>query len=465
MLTDRLVDEQRLGRFNLKLLVWSFLAMFADGYDISALSFAAPELVRAWHVPQSAFGPVFSASLFGILFGAPLLGYFGDRFGRRTAIIAGSIVYGVSTLAMLWATNLTTMLVLRIITGIGIGGLMPNTIALNSELSPKRWRATLVVLMFTGITLGSGTPGPVAAWLVPHYGWKILFLIGGVVPLVVAFCLRFALPESIKFLARYPQRRAELLQVARAIRPELTIPDDAEFIVTQQTRGEAGLTQIFGRGLALITPLLWVCFATALMANYFLNSWLPLIFEGSGMSPRDAALASTLYHVGGTVGGFVISILLDRFGFVAIAVLLAIAAPAVAALGLNGISHGLVTFLAAAAGFSVLGAQFGNNASAGLLYPPAFRSEGVGWALGIGRFGSIIGPSVGGVLIAMHLPMQQLFLAASLPLAVGLIAAALLARLCYVRFRGFQIDDTAAVVPVAPGGAQPESLASPRLAD
>jgi AAHS family 4-hydroxybenzoate transporter-like MFS transporter len=172
---DRLVDEQKIDWFNINLFIWSFLAMFGDGYDISAMAFAAPDLVRDWGLHASTLGPAFSASLFGILFGAPLLGYLGDRYGRKPAIIGGCLIYGLCTLAIMQATSLNQIIVLRFLTGLGIGGLMPNTISLNSELSPRRLRATLTVLMFTGITLGSGTPSVVAAWLVPHYGWKVLF--------------------------------------------------------------------------------------------------------------------------------------------------------------------------------------------------------------------------------------------------------------------------------------------------
>lgn len=465
--TDRLVDDQKIGRFNILLLIWSFLAMFADGYDISAMAFAAPELVRQWGVPRAEFGVVFSASLFGVLFGAPLLGYMGDKLGRRVAIVTGSLIFGVFTLAMMWATNLDQMTVLRFLTGIGIGGLMPNTIALNSELSPRRWRATLIVLMFTGITLGSATPGPVAGWLVPEYGWKILFLIGGVVPLVVAACLYFVLPESVKFLASRPTRRAELLGTARRMRPDLTIPDDTQFVVEAPAvpagRSKLALEPIFRGGLAIITPLLWMCFATTLMANYFLNNWLPLILESNGVSPKEAAIATVLYHVGGAIGGLLVSVLLNKWGFAAITVLFALAAPGIAALGLEGISHGLLTFFCGFAGFAVLGAQFGNNACAGLIYPTEARAQGAGWALGIGRIGSIVGPLVGGALVAMlsanKITLQEMFLWASLPMAVGFIAAVLVARLCFRRFRGHILDERPAV-PEMPTSSLPAKSAA-----
>ncbi len=444
---DDLVDGQKVRGFNLNLLFWSFLAMFADGYDISVMPFAMPSLSKLWHVDAGTAGWALSASLVGVLAGAPLLGYVGDRYGRKPAILLGSVIYGVTTLAVIWQHGYTATLILRFCTGIGIGGLMPNTIALNSELSPKRLRATLVVLMFTGITLGSSAPGLLSAWLPHSYGWSALFVVGGAVPLLVAACLYFALPESVKFLGGRPLRRPELLATARRMRADLALPDDTVFesAVVPDARdrglGALGIAKIFGSGFAWITPLLWVCFATTLMANYFLNSWMPLLFNNAGLAPDKAALAASLYHIGGTVGGLLISVLLDRFGFVVIAALFICAAPAIAAVGAGGMAYGELAPLSAIAGLCVLGAQFGNNAAAGLLYPTQFRSNGVGWALAIGRFGAIVGPVVGGQLIRMHLPMRQLFLAASAPMLVGSVAAVVLVWLCYRRLGTLRLSD------------------------
>jgi MFS transporter, AAHS family, 4-hydroxybenzoate transporter len=317
---------------------------------------------------------------------------------------------------------------------------------LNSELSPKRLRATLVVLMFTGITLGSSAPGFISAWMLPTFGWSVLFVVGGTVPLLVAVCLYFVLPESVKFLGGRPERRGELLATARRMRPDLTLSEDTQFESPESAAlasgaGGLGFGQIFGPGFRWITPLLWVCFVTALMANFFLNSWMPLLFNNVGLAPDKAALASSLYHIGGTVGGLLISVLLDRFGFVVVAALFVFAAPAVAAIGSSGMSYGALAPLAAIAGLCVLGAQFGNNAAAGLLYPTQFRSKGVGWALAIGRFGAIVGPLLGGQLIRMHLPMRQLFLAASAPMWVGAVAAVVLVWLCYVRLGTLRLSD------------------------
>jgi MFS transporter, AAHS family, 4-hydroxybenzoate transporter len=228
------------------------------------------------------------------------------------------------------------------------------------------------------------------------------------------------------------------------MRPDLQLNEDAQFessIPSSPGGSGLGFKQIFGPGFRWITPLLWVCFMTTLMANYFLNSWMPLLFSNAGLTPGKAALASSLYHIGGTVGGLLISVLLDRFGFVVIAVLFTLAAPAIAAIGGGGMTYGELVPLAAVSGLCVLGAQFGNNAAAGLLYPTQFRSKGVGWALAIGRIGAIVGPLLGGQLIKMHLPMRQLFLAASTPMWVGAIAAIILVRLCYRRLGALRLSD------------------------
>ena len=372
-------------------------------------------------------------------------GTLGDRAGRRIAVVIGSLIFGFGTLATVWASDLDHVIVLRFITGIGIGGLMPNLVALNSELSPKKWRATLIVLMFTGITAGSGTPGAIQAWLIPVYGWQIMFWIGGLVPLLVAVMLWFRLPESVKFLALKQERRAELLATMRRLRPDLKIDDDAEFVsAPSQPVAGSGLRQLFGGGLALMTPLLWVCFCTALMAHFFMTSWLPLIFESHGLTPHQAGIATSLYHYGGMIGGVLVSAVLARFGFAVIALLFLLAAPAIAALGIPGNGFLAMAAFTGIAGFFVLGAQFGNNASSGLLYPTAIRSRGVGWALGIGRFGSIVGPLVGASLIAMKLPLQKLFMIAAVPMVIGVVSSVLLTFLSIRRFGSLQLDDSSA---------------------
>jgi MFS transporter, AAHS family, 4-hydroxybenzoate transporter len=422
---DQLVDGQRIGAFSLNLLFWSFLAMFSDGYEINAMSLAAPELRALWHIPAAAFTWALSASSFGILFGAPLLGWCGDRYGRKPAIIASLLVCAVTTALVAFARNLDQIVVLRFLAGIGIGGLMPNTIALNSELAPLRRRATLVVLMFVGVTLGGSLPGVVARWLLPSHGWSVLFVVGGLLAFLTAGAVWFYLPESVRFLVASERRPAELRATARRMRPDLDIgPDDVWSISPAPASNLPVLQQLFAPGLRLLTPLLWVCFATALMTNYFLNSWLPLLGSASGLTRERISTAAMLYNVGGAFGGVLMSILMDRFGIVVSAVLFLLAVPAIALVGLTGMSSAALFPLVFVSGLAVLGAQFGNNAAAGMSYPTQFRAKAVGWALAVGRFGSILGQVLGGALIQMHVPPRGLFLGAAAPMLLGAVAAA-----------------------------------------
>jgi|Laugrespbdmm15sn_2_1035079.scaffolds.fasta_scaffold16068_2 AAHS family 4-hydroxybenzoate transporter-like MFS transporter len=440
---NEFVDGQKIRSFNIKLLIWSFLAMFADGFDLNSLGFAAPALTQLWGVERSAMGPVLSANLVGIFIGAPILGWLGDKYGRRPLIIGGTFLFGCMTLLMAWSSTMEQMMLLRFIAGIGIGGIMPNMISLNSELSPKKYRSTLIVLMFMGITTGSTGVGLVAAYLVQAQGWQIIFHIGGLLPVFVACGLVFALPESLKFLATQPARRTEMLNTARRMRPDLDITDDAVFLNPPIVTSSSGdIRELFKGSLALITPLLWICFCIALMSNFFLNNLIPLVYDSYGIPAQEAALVATWYHAGGILGGLLISVLLDRMGFSIVAIMFALSIPLIALLGVEGIPFALMAGISGFAGVAILGAQFGNNASAGLLYPTSIRAKGVGIALSIGRFGSILGPTAGAMLLGMDLEMNEVFLVAATPVLIGLIAAIILTRLCYKRFNSFQIDDT-----------------------
>lgn len=228
---SRLLDERGVTSFHVKLIVWSLFIVFIDGYDIGAIGFAAPELIRTWHVNPGDLGPVLGASLVGILFGSAIFGWIGDRYGRKPALIGAMLWFGVFTLIAAWATNLGEMSLLRLLAGIGIGGVIPNVIAINAESAPRRTRATLAMIAVGCVPLGGAIPGVVSAMLVPHYGWQILFLIGGIVPIVVALAAMIGLPESIKYMTLHERHRARLVTVLIAMNPRLTVPTDARFVI------------------------------------------------------------------------------------------------------------------------------------------------------------------------------------------------------------------------------------------
>jgi MFS transporter, AAHS family, 4-hydroxybenzoate transporter len=228
---SRLLDERGLSPFQIKLLVWSFFIVLIDGYDIGAIAFAAPHLVRSWGVAPNALGPVFSASLVGILFGSAIFGWVGDRFGRKAALVGSNLLFGVFTLAAAYATSLDEMFWLRLLAGLGIGGVIPNIVAINAESAPRKLRATLAIIAVGCVPLGGAIPGFVTAALVPQYGWQILFTIGGIAPIVIGVAAMFGLPESIKYMAIHESQRGRMEKLVAAIRPDLKVPADARFVV------------------------------------------------------------------------------------------------------------------------------------------------------------------------------------------------------------------------------------------
>ncbi len=448
----KLVDEQKVGKFTIQLVILSFIVILTDGFDLLAASYSAPALISAWHVPRTELGPMFSASPFGMIVGSPLLGLLGDKFGRRRVVIFGTLLYGTFTLVAATATSIPELIVLRFITGIGLGGMLPNITALNAEFAPKRLRATLVVLMFMGVTAGAALPGAVVA-LHPNFAWQDMFIIGGTVPLVLSAVLYFVLPESIKYLSlkKTDDAQQKIRAIVRRVRPELTIPQDAVFMTPEMGQaGKAPMAELFRGGLLPITILLWLLFVINLASNYFLYSWMPILFRSAGFSASQASLTTACYYVGGMTGGISISRFIDSRGVFPVAFFFVAASIFVGCIGIPGLPALAVAGFVALSGFCILGLQLGLDAAAGLLYPTRIRATGAGWAYGVGRIGGIIGPMVGAWLISMNLTTTQLFLAPSLPLSIGAIACFVLVYLCHKRFGGYQLNDIAVAEQSAP---------------
>lgn len=444
----RLIDERGVSKFHVMLVVFAFFVVMIDGYDISALGFAIPALVRDWHITnQAALGPALSASLLGMLVGAPALGALGDRYGRKRAIVASCAMFGAFTWATVFATSIGQIALLRLLAGVGIGGFMPNIIALVGEFAPRKFRATLIIVSFVGVGFGGGLPGPVAALLVPTHGWQILFHIGGFVPFLVAAVCWIGLPESVKYLTIAEGRRDELLRLLKKVRPDLAFDANTRFTIADEKQYR-GLSprHLFSDGLALITPLLWSLFILNLMGYFFLVSWTPFVLSSAHLPMSVAAIAQTSFQLGATIGSWIVCVQIDRRGMSTIALLFALSVPAVAVIGYVGtISEPALLVVEFFAGFFVLSLQGGLNATAASIYPTSFRSNGTGWALGMGRVGAMVGPVVGGYLIATHLPVQQLFVIASLPFLLGLAFCLWLRQLYVVRFRGTGLGQRAAL--------------------
>jgi AAHS family 4-hydroxybenzoate transporter-like MFS transporter len=335
---DRLVDEQKLTRFNWLLVLWCFIITLIDGYDISAAPAAGPFFVREWHLASpAALTFAFSATNFGVLFGAPLFGFIGDRYGRKPAILLSLVVFGLFTLLVAFATSVEHLTWARFLTGFGVGGVIANTIALNAEMAPQRVRATLIILMFVGTTLGGIFPPIVANTLAAAHGWQIIFWIGGIIPFVIAAICWFVLPESIKYLALMPARRAEAVAIAQKMRPGLVIDADDRFASASEHAARARFIDLFAGRLAIVTPLLWLLFAINLMVFYFVNVWLqtivtPAILKAGG-SAATAQNASLMFQLGGTICALAMCRFVDKMGLRPVVLLILLGMPATAAIG------------------------------------------------------------------------------------------------------------------------------------
>jgi AAHS family 4-hydroxybenzoate transporter-like MFS transporter len=433
---SHLLDERGITGFHVQLIVWSVLIALFDGYDIAAIALAAPHLVKAWGVDRAALGPVLSASLVGILFGSMFFGWLGDRFGRKNALIGSLLLFGIFTWGGAHATNLTQMAVLRLIAGLGIGGVIPNMIAINIESAPRRSRGTLALIATGLVPLGGAIPGFVSATLVPHYGWQILFLIGGIAPVVIAVLAYFLMPESIKYMSLHEPSRAKLTRLLERIVPGYRVPEGARFVIEDERQSPGTNPKyLFGEGLALITPLLWLLFALNLMGYFFLLSWTPTLLTAAKLPPATAALTSASLQVGGTVGTLVLLGWINRRQFLAISILLLVAVPVVGAIGSIGINGSQGALLAAsfAAGFCVLGVQSGINVCGALVYPTSLRALGSGWELGIGRLGSVVGPLLGAIFVT--LPVDKLYMWSATPFLLGAVICFVIYRLNEARIR------------------------------
>ena len=456
---DDVIDGQRMRRSTIVLLAVATLAMMSDGFDLSAIGYVGPELVKAWHIGRAQLVPVFSAGIVGLLVGAPLLGFVGDRLGRKTAILIGLSIVGMVTLATMAATSLTQFTVLRFITGTGLGGVIPNVIALVAENSPRRSRGMSIVIVNFGIPAGIALPGLVAATLVPRFGWPALLLVGGLLPLLVAAIAAVLLPESLRYLAQRGDRDAQVRRQVAAMRPDLPIAADASFRAPGQARPVASGSPrgLFRDGLAAITPLLWFALAANQMVNFFALSWLPTLLQSAGASTAQAGVNASLFSLGGLAGGVCLTFIVDRLGIIPMALLFLVGVPFVAAIGMPHLAPAAFSGVIAGAGFCVTGINFSMSATLGMIYPTPVRSLGTGWGQSVGRVGSLAAPLVGGVLLGLQLPLQEVLFAPALALALGAVAAIAAAVLCVRRFGSTRLRETA-----APDQAAPRPLATLR---
>src|SRR5450631_3563199 len=375
------IDAQPVGGFQIRLLLTCAAVLFLDGFDTQAIGFVAPALAREWDVSKGALGPVFSAGLFGLMIGALLFGPLADRIGRKKIIVFSTLAFGIGTLVTAFVQDIDTLLAIRFLTGLGLGGAMPNAIAMTSEFNPRRRRATMVMIMFCGFSVGAALGGFLAAALIPLFGWRSVFVVGGLAPLALVPILAMKLPESVRFLALTGQANERVKQLLGFISPKASFAPGTQFVVHEPRLAGVPVLHLFKSGRSLVTLLLWVVFFMSLLDLYFLSNWLPTVLNDLGATVSEAAMIGSMLQVGGVIGTFALGSIIDRFSFRALALVYFIAVFAVGAIGQLGHSAIFVSMAIFAAGFCIVGGQIAANALVAGFYPTAVRATGVGWAL------------------------------------------------------------------------------------
>lgn len=402
------VEQQKLSKFLVRLVLISWVVTFFDGFDMNVISFAAPYMVSHFHLSKLMMGNVFSAGLFGTVFGAFLFGYIGDKIGRRKAIILATSWFGVATFAFTLAPGYEYLVALRFIDGIAMGGFLPLIWSLNIEYAPKRYRSTLVTLNMVGYSCGVILGGPISIALIPRYGWQSVFILGGVLTLIATLVLWAVLPESIRFLASKGRRPDLIAKLVQRIAPDRVVPG-ARFVVADEGGQGRKFTPklLFAGELRWVTPLLWVAYASSSLTTFFITSWTPMFFEAMKFTRSDAAWASSIAQTAAMLGSMALMRFTDNLGAIAITVMPAIAIPLMLIAGLFDFGQATFFVLYALIVTFIISGQNGMHSIAGVFYPSAYRSNGTGWASAIAKIGATLGPMVGGLILSSKMPARN----------------------------------------------------------
>jgi MFS transporter, AAHS family, 4-hydroxybenzoate transporter len=416
------LENQRIGGLQLRVAALCTLVQICDGYDLNSVAWAVPSLIRAWHLPPSMFTMAFLWSSIGILVGALSAGPIGDRFGRRPLLLASLTIFGFASLLSATAGSLGMLSLWRFFTGLGIGGGFSGAAALSGDYAPHRLRATMIMLTFTGAPIGGFVGGQIVALLLAHFDWPVIFVVGGVFPLLLVPALALWLPESPRFLAARENLSSRHAALLRRLDIVPTQSDSVDIAQGNPVR------MLFGNDYALQTVLLWVIYFCSLLNLFLFAYWMPTVLNLIGFTPAQAVFASSMRDFGAIFAVLYLGLAIDRIGPErTLALHYAAGAVFIAVIALVALPYAMLLLMTFLAGATIIGSQTGANGTCGKLYPARMRTSGLGWALGIGRTGGIVAPVLGGYLLARGLAPTHIFLSACLFALIAALATALLA--------------------------------------
>lgn len=430
--TEEVVDAAPVGKF--QILVW-FLGtsvIFIDGFNIQVMGYLMPKLVQTWHISHALIGPIASSGLLGVFTGYLVLSPFAGRVGHRRMMIWCTLLIGVGTLATTLASGAYSMMVLRFLTGIALGASNPSAVLMISDFAPKRVRSTFVTAGIVGVSLGSMAAGMVSVAVLGRYGWQGVLWVGGLIPLVLTVVLAVLAPNTFDFLLDRKSDQDAALRLAKRVNPTARFRTGTQ-LFTGVKRQSASVSKLFTRTRIVGTLCIWVSFSANLLVYYFIQSWLTLIVVQYGHSQQIAVTATTVLMLGGVTSFLFIGPLMDRFSpYKVLSAYFLVSGGTVALLG--SLLAGSVPVIMASAflvGLTVSGLQKGMNAVCVYYYPTALRATGLGWGLGIGRLGAVVGPTLAGILLQAHLSTPVLFYLTALPLLTACAAQFLMHKTYY----------------------------------
>lgn len=417
---NRHIDESSFGNLHLKIIFACAILLIVDGYDVFIYGVVLPQLMDLWGLSAPQAGSLASWALFGMMSGALFFGPLGDRIGRKTCITICFALFSAATFVNGFATTPTMFGALRFLAGLGCGGLMPNAVALTNEYAPKRMRSTLVALMFSGYAVGGMAAAGLGIWLLPLFGWQAMFF-AAAIPLILLPLVLRGLPESAGFLVRQG-RQEQARTILQRLSPGQRL--DGPLLQPQGVAAKTSIAELFRHNRTLGTLSMWLCFFCCLLMVYALGSWLPQLMRSAGYSLGSSLSFLLALNFGGMFGAIAGGRLADRFGLpqVVIAYFL-LGAICICLLGLNE-PMPILYLLIFVAGAGTTGTQILLYASVAEFYDLSVRSTGLGWASGMGRVGAIVGPMLGGLLLAAQLPMALNFVAFAIPGLVSVLATA-----------------------------------------